>query len=74
MTYEKLAGLFEGPLRAWQYTIVFVDDGSTMDRRTSCARIRARDDRVRVITFPRNFARWPRWLAGFKKRLWATSC
>jgi dolichol-phosphate mannosyltransferase len=66
MTYEKLAGLFAGPLRLWQYTIVFVDDGSDDGSPEELRAIRARDERVRVITFTRNFGQMAAMLAGFK--------
>ncbi len=68
VTYEKLANLFTsaGPLNAWKYTMVFVDDGSDDDSLPELLRIRGRDDRVKVISFTRNFGQMAAMLAGFK--------
>jgi len=67
LTYEKLAGLFNGPLRDWQYTIVFVDDGSDDGSADDLRAIRERDERVRVVTFTRNFGQMAAMLAGLKQ-------
>jgi glycosyltransferase involved in cell wall biosynthesis len=66
LTYEKLVGLFSGPLSAWQYTMVFVDDGSDDNSPEELREIRARDDRVRVVSFTRNFGQMAALLAGFR--------
>jgi dolichol-phosphate mannosyltransferase len=68
LTYEKLIGLFaspSGPLAAWSYTMTFVDDGSDDGSLAELKAIRARDDRVKVISFTRNFGQMAAMLAGF---------
>jgi len=66
LTYEKLTGLFAGPLQSWQYTIVFVDDGSDDGSLEELRGLRAKDARVTVISFTRNFGQMAAMLAGFK--------
>ncbi len=66
LTYEKLTGLFAGPLQSWQYTIVFVDDGSDDGSLEELQGLRAKDARVKVISFTRNFGQMAAMLAGFK--------
>jgi glycosyltransferase involved in cell wall biosynthesis len=70
LTYEKLTALFaapSGPLSAWAYTMVFVDDGSDDGSLAELKAIRARDERVKVISFTRNFGQMAAMLAGFKQ-------
>jgi len=68
LTYEKLTGLFApgGPLDAWKYTMVFVDDGSDDGSLAELRAIRGRDARVKVVSFTRNFGQMAAMLAGFK--------
>jgi len=69
LTYQKLIGLFtasDGPLREWNYTMVFVDDGSDDGSLEELRAIRAQDTRVKVISFTRNFGQMAAMLAGFK--------
>jgi dolichol-phosphate mannosyltransferase len=68
LTYEKLIALFASPsgaLSAWSYTMVFVDDGSDDGSLSELKAIRARDERVKVISFTRNFGQMAAMLAGF---------
>ena len=67
LTYEKLVGLFSGPLQSWAYTMVFVDDGSDDGSLEELLAIRAKDPRVTVISFTRNFGQMAAMLAGFKQ-------
>jgi len=66
LTYEKLARLLDEQLAGWRYSIVFVDDGSDDGSLEELRAIRARDDRVTVISFTRNFGQMAAMLAGFK--------
>lgn len=66
MTYHKLRALFDGPLAAWAYEMVFVDDGSDDGSLAELLEIRRADDRVKVISFTRNFGQMAAMLAGFK--------
>ena len=66
LTYEKLARLMGAELAGWQYSMVFVDDGSDDGSLEELQAIRARDTRVTVISFTRNFGQMAAMLAGFK--------
>lgn len=66
MTYRKLRALFDGQLAAWAYEMVFVDDGSDDGSLAELLEIRKADDRVKVISFTRNFGQMAAMLAGFK--------
>jgi glycosyltransferase involved in cell wall biosynthesis len=68
LTYDKLSALFApGALLAgWQYTMTFVDDGSDDGSLAELRALRARDARVTVISFTRNFGQMAAMLAGFK--------
>jgi dolichol-phosphate mannosyltransferase len=66
LTYQKLRGLFDGALSNWAYEMVFVDDGSDDGSLAELLAVRKSDDRVKVITFTRNFGQMAAMLAGFK--------
>ncbi len=66
LTYEKLARLVSAELVGWRYTMVFVDDGSDDGSLEELQAIRARDERVTIISFTRNFGQMAAMLAGFK--------
>ncbi len=66
LTYEKLARLVNAELAGWRYTMVFVDDGSDDGSLEELQAIRARDERVTIISFTRNFGQMAAMLAGFK--------
>jgi dolichol-phosphate mannosyltransferase len=66
ITYQNLVRLVETNLRGWQYSMVFVDDGSDDGSLEELRAIRARDERVTVISFTRNFGQMAAMLAGFK--------
>ena len=66
LTYQKLVALFDRELAPWDYDIVFVDDGSDDASPDELRALRARDNRVRVITFTRNFGQMAAIQAGLK--------
>ncbi len=66
LTYQKLADLFAGELAALDYEMVFVDDGSDDGSLAELRAIRAKDARVKVISFTRNFGQMAAIVAGFK--------
>jgi len=66
VTYENLARLVGAELAGWRYSMVFVDDGSDDGSLDELRAIRARDERVTVISFTRNFGQMAAMLAGFK--------
>lgn len=63
-TYERLRDIFSGELAAYDFEIVFVDDGSDDGSYEELLGLRARDPRVRVISFTRNFGQMAAMLAG----------
>jgi dolichol-phosphate mannosyltransferase len=65
-TYAVLRSLFDGPLAAHDYEIVFVDDGSDDGSLPELLQIRESDPRVKVLSFTRNFGQMAAMLAGFQ--------
>ena len=65
---QALYDEFTATLTAWgrPYEIVLVDDGSTDDSFAIMAAMQARDPRVRVIRFRRNFGQTAAFAAGFR--------
>jgi polyisoprenyl-phosphate glycosyltransferase len=66
-THEKIASIFAGELSQHEYEILFVDDGSQDGSLQEVLGLRARDRRVKVISFTRNFGQMAAMLAGFKE-------
>lgn len=66
-TYEKLQKLFAEALAHYELEIVFVDDGSDDQSLPELLSLHARDPRVKVLSFTRNFGQMAAMLAGFKQ-------
>jgi glycosyltransferase involved in cell wall biosynthesis len=66
-THEKIAGVFADRLKAHQYEMIFIDDGSTDGSLEEIRRLRASDPNVKGLTFTRNFGQMAAMLAGFKE-------
>ena len=66
-THEKIHKVFSNELAHHEYEIVFVDDGSKDGSLQEILSLREHDNRVKVITFTRNFGQMAAMLAGFKE-------
>jgi dolichol-phosphate mannosyltransferase len=63
-TYQKIKGVFAQDLHDYDYEFVFVDDGSDDGSLEEILALRGQDDRVKAITFTRNFGQMAAMLAG----------
>lgn len=63
-TYEKIRGVFAEDLPGYDYEFVFVDDGSDDGSLEEILALREQDERVKAITFTRNFGQMAAMLAG----------
>jgi dolichol-phosphate mannosyltransferase len=66
LTYQKIRALFDADLAAYDYEFVFVDDGSDDGSLAELLALRARDPRVNIVSFTRNFGQMAAMLASFK--------
>ena len=67
MTYQQIRQVLASDLPAYDYEFVFVDDGSDDGSLDELIAIRRSDERVRVVSFTRNFGQMAAILAGFKQ-------
>ena len=65
-TYDQITALFSNVLSEDEYEILFIDDGSTDGSLKEMLGLRERDQRVKVITFTKNFGQMSAMLAGFE--------
>lgn len=67
-TWQELKALFDdgGPLSAYRYELVFVDDGSDDGSFEELTALQAADPAVRVVSFSRNFGQNAAVVAGFR--------
>ena len=66
-TYEKIREVFANGLSEYEYEMVFVDDGSDDGSLQEILDLRASDDRVKALTFTRNFGQMAAMLAGLQQ-------
>ena len=66
-THEKIQTVFSNELAHHDYEIVFVDDGSTDGSLREMLALKEDDQRIKVVTFTRNFGQMAAMLAGFKE-------
>lgn len=64
--YEKLIKIIERLLNAYDFEIIFVDDGSTDNTRDILKEIRQKDNRVKWIFLSRNFGHQAALTAGLR--------
>lgn len=66
-TYNKIKALFVQDLPEYDYEFVFVDDGSDDGSLQEILELKQHDDRIKAITFTRNFGQMAAMLAGLKQ-------
>jgi glycosyltransferase involved in cell wall biosynthesis len=66
-TYNKIKALFAQDLPGYDYEFVFVDDGSDDGSLQEILELKQHDDRIKAITFTRNFGQMAAMLAGLKQ-------
>lgn len=66
LTYKKIKSALAVDLAAYDYEFVFVDDGSDDGSLPELLRLREADEKVRVVSFTRNFGQMAAILAGLK--------
>ena len=66
-THKKIHTVFTENLTQHDYEIVFIDDGSQDGSLQEALDLREQDERVKVITFTRNFGQMAAMLAGFEQ-------
>ena len=64
-TYRRIRRLFDEKIADYEFEIVFVDDGSDDDSLPEVLGLRQDDERVKVLSFTRNFGQMAAMLAGF---------
>lgn len=66
MSRDAIAALFQGPLRAYDYEIIFINDGSKDGSYAEMQRVAEGDSHVRLINFTRNFGQIAAIIAGYQ--------
>jgi len=66
-TYHKIKDVFAQDLSEHEYEFVFVDDGSDDGSLEEILELKQHDDRIKAITFTRNFGQMAAMLAGLKQ-------
>ncbi len=66
-TYHKIKDVFAHNLPDYEYEFVFVDDGSDDGSLSEILELKQHDDRIKAITFTRNFGQMAAMLAGLKQ-------
>ena len=65
ITYDQIKKVFECQLFQHTFEIIFIDDGSTDNSWNEILELRSLDNRVKAISFTRNFGQMSAMLAGF---------
>jgi len=65
LTWQAIRELFQDVLSAYDYEIIFVDDGSRDASYEEMCEIAAEDSKVRTISFSRNFGQLAAIIAGY---------
>ena len=64
--YDEI-GLVAGEMQEYDFEFIFVNDGSSDDTLKICKELAAKDERVKYISFSRNFCKEAGIYAGFEK-------
>lgn len=64
--YDEI-GLVAGEMQEYDFEFIFVNDGSSDDTLKICKELAAKDERVKYISFSRNFGKEAGIYAGFEK-------
>ena len=64
--YDEI-GLVAGDMQEYDFEFIFVNDGSSDDTLKICKELAAKDERVKYISFSRNFGKEAGIYAGFEK-------
>lgn len=67
LTYEGITSIFSTELKKFQYEFIFVDDGSDDGSLNELLQLRKTDERVKILSFSRNFGQVAAVIAGFKE-------
>lgn len=65
--YDQLSAVFEKIHKDKDYEIIYIDDGSTDNSFEILKRIKLKDNRVRIISFDKNYGQTSAFDAGFRK-------
>lgn len=65
-TWKAIAELFAGPLKGFEYEVIFVNDGSKDDSYAEMQAVATQDRCVRLINFTRNFGQIAAIIAGYQ--------
>ncbi len=66
-TYERIRTLFDESVADYDFELIFVDDGSDDGSLPEVLGLRQEDERVKVLSFTRNFGQMAAMLAGFQQ-------
>jgi len=66
LSRDAIAALFQGPLSAYDYEIIFINDGSRDGSYVEMQHVAESDPHVRLINFTRNFGQIAAIIAGYQ--------
>lgn len=66
-TYQKLTNLFSKELFNYEYEFVFINDGSDDNSLAELINLRTSDQKVKILSFSRNFGQVAAVIAGFQE-------
>ena len=66
-TYKKIVELFANELKLYDYEFIFIDDGSDDRSLNNLLGLKKNDNKIKIITFSRNFGQVPAIIAGCRE-------